>query len=138
MFICREHNLNKELFHILSNGLHCTGTNLLIQYLWLGVQCVVEGKSSDFSSISPQISPGINLELGRLWLSLKSHTIDPRSKPNSQQYQDSSPLPQDFKFMWGRLQLKSKPRRKIKIIMHNDKYLTRILIFPVQEQLLLE
>jgi len=46
---------------------------------------------------SPQISPPNHLELGRLWLSIQSHTNDHCFQPNNQRYQDTNPLPQDFK-----------------------------------------
>ena len=39
----------------------------------------------------PQISPGTHLELGRLWLSLQSHAIDPRPKLNNWVHWDLNP-----------------------------------------------
>ena len=41
----------------------------------------------------PQISPGTQLELGRLWLSLQGHTTDPRPKPKNWVHWDSNPCP---------------------------------------------
>jgi len=40
---------SKKLFSMLTNGLCCAGTDLLIRCLQPGVECVVWGKSSDTS-----------------------------------------------------------------------------------------
>ena len=45
------------------NGLRSVGTDLLIICHQPGVQCEVEGKSSDTSRVFTPISPGTHLEL---------------------------------------------------------------------------
>ena len=45
----------------------------------------------------PQIFPGTHLELDRIWLSLRSHSIDPCSEPNNQRHQNLISWPQDSK-----------------------------------------
>ena len=90
-------NFKKKLFRMLTIGLSCAATDLLIRCLQPGVKCVVRGKWSDTSCVFPQISPGIHLELGRFWLSLQGNTCDLCSKPNKQQHQDLNPWPQYLK-----------------------------------------
>ena len=41
----------------------------------------------------PHFSPGIHLELGRLWLNLQSHATDPRPKLKNWVHWDSNPRP---------------------------------------------
>ena len=67
-----------KLFCMLNNSLRWSGTDLLIQCLRPGTQCVAGGKSPNASRVlpSPQISPGTHLELGQLWLNLQSPTND--------------------------------------------------------------
>ena len=48
-----KRSLKTFFFRMLTNGLRCTGTDLLIQCLRPGVQCVVGGKSSDASRLFP-------------------------------------------------------------------------------------
>ena len=78
---------------VLTNGLYCTVTNLLIWCLQLGVK----GISSNSSHVFPLISPGTHLEAGQSWLNLQGKAIDPCNKLNNQKHHDLNPWLQDFK-----------------------------------------
>ena len=82
----------------LTKTVRNTGIDLLILCLRPGVKRMVKGKSFSLSVSFPQISPGTQLELCSLRLSLYSLTAHPRSKLNYQRHQLSVPQTQGFGF----------------------------------------
>jgi len=75
------------------NGLCSAGTNLLILYLQLEVQCAVGSESSDSSRVFPPDSPRYPTEAGLTMAELTELTTDPSSRLNNQRHQDSNPCP---------------------------------------------